>query len=131
MKVKFANKIYEVLYTKEVAGKTMYAVEDEPNHIDWLVNVEVIDEESKDERIRKELIKLLRNLFNNYSYFIKDPFYTDCITWLEKQSKQKPIWSEFDELMLKDALEFIETGWSGNGKSYLVYWLKSIKDKFK
>ena len=89
MKVKFANKIYEVLYTKEVAGKTMYAVEDEPNHIDWLVNVEVIDEESKDERIRKELINLLRNLFNNYSYFIKDPFYTECITWLEKQGEQK------------------------------------------
>ena len=41
--------------------------------------------ESDDERIRKELIKLLRNLFNNYSYFIKDPFYTECITWLEKQ----------------------------------------------
>lgn len=45
--------------------------------------------ESKDERIRKELIKLLRNLFNNYSYFIKDPFYTECITWLEKQGEQK------------------------------------------
>ena len=46
--------------------------------------------ESEDERIRKELIKLLRNLFNNYSYFIKDPFYTECIAWLEKQAEQKP-----------------------------------------
>ena len=45
--------------------------------------------ESEDERIRKELIKLLRNLFNNYSYFIKDPFYTECIAWLEKQREQK------------------------------------------
>ena len=43
MKVKFANRIYEVLFTKELAGLTMYAVEDEPNHIDWLINVEVID----------------------------------------------------------------------------------------
>lgn len=43
--------------------------------------------ESDDDRIRKELIKLLRNLFNNYSYFIKDPFYTECIAWLEKQSE--------------------------------------------
>ena len=72
----------------------MYAVEDEPNHIDWLVNVEVIDEESKDERIRKELIKLLRNLFNNYSYFIKDPFYTKCIEWLEKQGNLSIKWNE-------------------------------------
>ena len=47
MKVKFANKVFEVLYTKEVAGLTMYAVEDEPNHIDWLINVEVIDAEKK------------------------------------------------------------------------------------
>jgi len=45
MKVKFANKVFEVLYTKKVAGLTMYAVEDEPNHIDWLVNVEVMDDE--------------------------------------------------------------------------------------
>lgn len=48
MKVKFANKVFEVLYTKEVEGLTMYAVEDEPNHIDWLINVEVIDTEKKE-----------------------------------------------------------------------------------
>lgn len=48
MKVKFANRIYEVLFTKELAGLTMYAVEDEPNHIDWLINVEVIDAEKKE-----------------------------------------------------------------------------------
>jgi hypothetical protein len=65
MKVKFADKVYEVLYTKEVAGKTMYAVEDEPNHIDWLVNVEVIDEESKDERIRNPSIKWNENTKEN------------------------------------------------------------------
>ena len=45
---------------------------------------ELKDKESEDEKIRKKLIKLLRNLFNNYSYFIKDPFYTECINWLEK-----------------------------------------------
>ena len=48
MKVKIANKILEVLFTKEVAGQTMYAVEDEPNHIDWLINVEVVDAEKKE-----------------------------------------------------------------------------------
>ena len=46
--------------------------------------------EAEGEKIRKELIKFLRNLFNNYSYFIKDPFYTECIAWLEKQREQKP-----------------------------------------
>lgn len=48
MKVKFANKVFEVLYTMEAAGLTMYAVEDEPNHIDWLTNVEVVDAEKKE-----------------------------------------------------------------------------------
>ena len=131
MKVKFANKIYEVLYTKEVAGKTMYAVEDEPNHIDWLVNVEVIDEESKDEQIKEELIDYLKERKNGESYGQYILRYDRWITWLEKQDKQKSIWNKFDDLMLKDVLEFIETGWSGNGKSHLIYWLKSIKDRIK
>lgn len=55
MKVKYANKVFEVLYTKELAGQTMYAVEDEPNHIDWLVNVEVVDAD------KKELKKIEKN----------------------------------------------------------------------
>ena len=131
MKVKFANKIYEVLYTKEVAGKTMYAVEDEPNHIDWLVNVEVIDEESKDEQIKEELIDYLKERKSGESYGQYVLRYDHWITWLEKQNKQKLIWDKFDDLMLKDLIEFIESGWSGNGKSHLIYWLKSIKDKFK
>lgn len=46
MKVKFADKIYDVLYSMNILGKTIYAIEDEPNHIDWLVNVEVINEEN-------------------------------------------------------------------------------------
>ena len=67
MKVKFANKIYEVLYTKEVAGKTLYAIEDEPNHIDWLVNVEVIDEQKS--------MKVYR---------------------VENEAEQKGLWRKFD-----------------------------------
>ena len=55
--------------------------------------------EPDDDRTRKELIKLLRNLFNNYSYFIKDPFYTECINWLEKQGEQSPniLWHDVSE----------------------------------
>ena len=55
--------------------------------------------EPDDDRIRKELIKLLRNLFNNYSYFIKDPFYTECINWLEKQCEQSSniLWHDVSE----------------------------------
>lgn len=67
MKVKFANKIYEVLYTMKFLGKHIYAVEDEPNHIDWLVNVEVINEEKS--------MKVYR---------------------VENEAEQKGLWRKFD-----------------------------------
>ena len=44
MKIRFANKVYEVKDTRIIAGGLMqYAIEDEPNHIDWVSNVEVLD----------------------------------------------------------------------------------------
>ena len=67
MKIKYANKIYDVLYTMKVLGKLIYAVEDEPNHIDWLVNVEVIDEQKS--------IKVYR---------------------VENEAEQKGLWRKFD-----------------------------------
>lgn len=91
MKVKFANKIYEVLYSKEVAGKTIYAVEDEPNHVDWLVNVEVIDteEEPEDEKVRKEIIKLVK-FYYGQTLALKHTVSRDkMLAWLEKQEDQK------------------------------------------
>lgn len=42
-KVKFANKVYEVKDIRVIAGGLVqYAIEDEPNHIDWVSNVEII-----------------------------------------------------------------------------------------
>lgn len=282
MKVKFADKIYEVLYTMKVLGKSIYAVEDEPNHIDWLVNVEVINEEekSKDKEIKTKfkvgdwvvltvgaissihqiinidinkerywfdegtylsfadekylrfwiikdaedgdilwhsdsasngifIFKKIKNDgkvlcycdYDSEDHFCLGEHHTCCwtsskyvkpatkeqrdllfqkihetgyewdadkkelkkieqkpveetscdrckkaqpshscqdITELgrcylehEKQGEQKLIWDKFDDLMLKDAIEFIESGWSDNGKSHLIYWLKSIKDRIK
>ena len=87
MKVKFANKIYEVLYSKEVAGKTVYAVEDEPNHVDWLVNVEVIDteEEPEDEKVGKEIIKLVKFYYGS-TLALKHTVSRDkMLAWLENQ----------------------------------------------
>ena len=131
MKVKFADKIYDVLYTMKVLGKPIYAVEDEPNHIDWLVNVEVINEESEDEDVRKWLISQLEIKSDVNNSRELELMILKSIAWLEKQGKQNPTWSEYDELMLKDMIEFIESGWSNNGKSHLIYWLKSIKDRIK
>lgn len=74
MKIKFADKIYEVLYTMKVLGKPIYAVEDEPNHIDWLVNVEVIDEEekSKDKEIKPKFKVGDWIVFNGLTLYINE-----------------------------------------------------------
>ena len=43
MKIRFANRIYDVKETRIIAGGLIqYAIEDEPNHIDWISNGEII-----------------------------------------------------------------------------------------
>lgn len=90
---------------------------------------------NEDEKMRKWIIDGIRY---NMSYNMRNETLLHlaykkkakkAIAWLEKQRWQKPSWSEEDELMLKDAIEFIETGWSDKGKSHLVNWLKSFKDR--
>lgn len=213
MKIKYANKIYDVLYTMKVLGKLIYAIEDEPNHIDWLTNVEVIDEQKSMKVYRVENEAEQKGLWRKFdgtyeplfdmltdgqcrdlpmddnpiyreggkSWFASAPSKETLQKWFSKrdleelvakgftisefevvgyrkvsdfeyiftrdniinrkylevsdiypeQNKQKFIWDKFDDLMLKDLIEFIESGWSGNGKSHLIYWLKSIKNRIK
>lgn len=44
--------------------------------------------------------------------------------------EHKPVWSEEDEKMLNDTIQFIETGWTNKGKSHLISWLKSLKERY-
>lgn len=82
--------------------------------------------ESKDDRVRKGIIKTLMDLNSDW-IGLHGVTKKDAIAWIE--GEQKPTWTENDELMFKDTLGIIETGWSVKGKSHLVCWLKSIKDK--
>lgn len=103
MKVKFANRVYEVLYTKEVAGKIMYAIEDEPNHIDWLVNVEVVDPEhnSEDERTKKEIINYFK--CQSREEPLRKDIHNKWIAWLENQGKEKSVWHDENEEPIRDS----------------------------
>ena len=150
MKVKFANRIYEVLFTKELAGLTMYAVEDEPNHIDWLINVEVVDAEKKELRkIEQKHVKVPKFKVGDFiqfkgmghtrytikevcglSHYINscnkrmDMSYTDANFELVEQ---KPAaWSEEDERMYT-AIIFALAGFMGNEDK--LDWFKSLKDR--
>ena len=44
MKIKYANKWYNVLDTRHYFGMIFYAIEDEPCHIDWINNPDEIKE---------------------------------------------------------------------------------------
>lgn len=54
-KVKYANGEYNVLEIKEIAGVTYYGIEDEPNHIDYVLpdNCEIVSEQKLAEIIPK------------------------------------------------------------------------------
>lgn len=108
MKVKFANKVFEVLYTMEVAGLTMYAVEDEPNHIDWLTNVEVVDAEKKELRkteqkqvidypdsLPKDNWELVHEFVSKFGRVPKDEDELNVL--VEYILKRQKLWNEEDE----------------------------------
>lgn len=59
MKVKFANKWYDVLDTRTYFGMTFYAIEDEPCHVDWITNPQKIKKETTMEErpVNNELAK--------------------------------------------------------------------------
>ena len=150
MKVKFANKVFEVLYTMEVAGKTMYAVEDEPNHIDWLVNVEVVDDEKKEsdkseqEPYPETLDKAIDLYYYTYGngregfdHLSLEQFKDIVKTFVDDYGMQKPAWSEEDEREVAVLEAYIRSkDWSDRHidralgiVDELVKKLKSLKDR--
>lgn len=89
--------------------------------------------ESEDERIRKELLDFCKN---RAEYYSNDPKYKNIsawIAWLEKQSEQKPAWSEEDNKWIESLIQTFEDGYFegfNQLKSYgVIDWLKSLKER--
>ena len=53
--------------------------------------------ESEDERTRKEILNVFKQLYEDTTICGRNYDYTKWIAWLEKQGEQKPAWSEEDE----------------------------------
>ena len=134
MKVKFANRIYEVLFTKELAGLTMYAVEDEPNHIDWLIHVEVIDAENRQLRKIESRQEELTEFEKAVKQVMKEAIECGDTHNLKADADmllrlvQKPAWSEEDEAKFESCIKVLQT--SDGYDTINTKWLKSIKDKY-
>ena len=144
MKIKFANKIYEVLFTKELAGLTMYAVEDEPNHIDWLINVEVVDADKKElKKIEqkptcgddKKLTNVNHEYFselleNNNSNNINDYAYQVAYCMSHDWANETPTWDDVQKAC-KLGVEWNEkrhkSAWSKDDEEHVNSLLKRLE----
>ena len=108
-KVKYAGNEYNVLETIEVPGGiTYYGIEDEPNHIDYILpeNCEIISSYGVKEK--------------GNSYPTKSTIF----------SQQNPAWSEEDEKNLKRVIWYVENPALNVVKdTMLSEWLKSIKGR--
>ena len=67
-KVKYANSEYNVLEIKEIAGVTYYGIEDEPNHIDYVLpdNCEIVSEQKLAYKIEPKFHEGDWVIFNNH-----------------------------------------------------------------
>jgi hypothetical protein len=65
-KVKYANSEYNVLEIKEIAGVTYYGIEDEPNHIDYVLpdNCEIVSEKKPANKVEPK--------FKNGQWIVSD-----------------------------------------------------------
>jgi hypothetical protein len=112
-KVKYAGSEYNVFETKDIAGATYYGIEDEPNHIDYVQaeNCEIIDGYG----IKK----------NGCSFPTKPIMF----------SEQSPAWSEEDEKMCQETIDWFEKKCfpyaleSENPARESINWLKALKQR--
>ena len=86
--------------------------------------------ESEDEKIRKAIIEGLRAMKSNF-HTISSIKIDDAISWLEKQSEQKPVWGEEDEqylLVCRNALAKYQT--TDKWDADIIYnWFKNKLQK--
>ena len=96
---------YEKLY-KEALNKAKSKIWNDKGHVLYEDDiVEIFPElaESKDDRIKKALIKCMER-FPYDRLEINGVSIEDAIAWLEKQGEQKPSWSEEDEYQINTIL---------------------------
>jgi hypothetical protein len=126
-KVKFAGSEYNVLGVRDIAGVTFYVIEDEPNHIDYILpnTCEIV---SQKPAWSEEDKNMLQSILDEYK-----SMQIEKRTWLKSlkdriQPKQE--WSEEDEkiiIQIKDAVEnYFPTPVADKIKS----WLKSLKERY-
>jgi len=116
---------YEKAY-KEAPERAKSKIENDKGHVlyeDDIVAIFPELAESEGERISREITEFLGD-FNNGEYEIPNENTIDSwLSWLEKQGKDKPSWSEEDEKIIETMCK------EGDLKPSEMRWLKSLKDR--
>ena len=89
--------------------------------------------ESKDERVRKDLIIYLRSILSNKKY--GDKFIESWIAWLEAQGEQRSAWGKGDENIIDLILSQLRSdNFCGVLSKSLLRevesWFKSLKNRY-
>lgn len=92
----------------------------EQNETIDIIFPELKEKESENERIRKEIIELLRN-WASLHYISKEQF-SERMAWLEKQGEQKPCMVQWKGDNLKEVI-----GFTGKDKNF-EKWFKSFEE---
>ena len=120
------DKIQEALAPKEgcdISGLTRRCIED--------IFPEL--KESEDERIRKVLVDFFKNYKTQEELGIKTFFgikTNDILAWLEKQGEKKSTWSEGDETLLYEIVDYFNMDNAlRHTENEIISWLKSLKER--
>lgn len=84
--------------------------------------------ESEDEKIRKDIIQFVQSRLAGF------PECERFVTWLEKQCKQKPKWTEDDDYNVQCCIAKVEMVIANDypcRNQELIEWLKSIKQRME
>lgn len=122
------SKIKSILADKKKQGLTNCLFEGDLNEIFTELK------ESEDERIRNELIKLMKQMSNtiveNYTTIEISTF----VAWLEKQGEQKSDWSEYDKVVIDaiyNTLKHSNVTKCGVEVTVMLLWLEKLEKQGK
>ena len=120
-------KAYDIALNEAVA-----AYKDEDKHLKaTLERIFPVLKESKDEKIRKVIIGLLKqSTYEDCDY--DGVNMKDIYAWLKGQGEKQITWTDNDRIMAFSLLRDVEqmTTISKEGKNDRLEWLNSLEDKF-
>ncbi len=98
------------------------------------LEVKEVNLEKEDERIRKEIIAILKYKYEHYPKASKYRNAPQWVAWLEKQGEQKSSeWSDDDEKRMNHIIQFLEDKdrWKDSERAFPIEedirWLKSLR----